>query len=50
LPRRVADLGRTLRALDAVALGADVSVDAATAALNTGARLLDALRQPLEYP
>jgi hypothetical protein len=50
LPPSVADLGRTLRALDAVAHGADVSSDAATAALDAGAHLLDALRQLLEDP
>ena len=50
LPPSVADLGRTLRALDAVAHGADVSVDAATAALDAGAHLLDVLRQLLEDP
>jgi hypothetical protein len=50
LPPSVADLGRRLRALDAVAHGADVSSDAATAALDAGAHLLDALRQMLEDP
>jgi hypothetical protein len=43
LPPRVGTLGGTLRALDAAALGADVSADAAAAAL-------DALRQLLEDP
>ena len=37
-------------ALDAVAHGADVSSDAATAALDAGAHLLGALRQLLEDP
>ena len=41
LPPRVADLGETLRALDAAAHGADVSADAA-AALEASAQLLDA--------
>ena len=50
LPPRVADLGGTLRALDAAAHGADVSADAAAAALDAGAHLLDALRQLLEDP
>ena len=48
LPPSVADLGGTLRALDAAAHGGDVSADAAAAALDAGAHLLDALRQLLE--
>jgi predicted nuclease of restriction endonuclease-like (RecB) superfamily len=49
LPLDAADFGETLRALDAAAHGADVSADAAAAALGAGTRLLDALRR-LEDP
>jgi hypothetical protein len=50
LPPRVADLGGTLRALDAAAHGVDVPADAAAAALEAGTHLLDALRRLLEDP
>jgi DUF1016 N-terminal domain len=50
LPSGTADLGETLRVLDAAAHGADVSADAAAAALDAGTRLLDALRRRLEDP
>lgn len=50
LPPSVADLGGTLRALNAAAHGADVSADAAAAALDAGTRLLDGLRRLLEDP
>ena len=50
LPPSVADLGVTLRALDAAAHGVDVPADAATAALEAGTQLLDALRRLLEDP
>jgi hypothetical protein len=50
LPPSVADLGGTLRALDAAAHGVDVPGDAATAALEAGTQLLDALRGLLEDP
>jgi hypothetical protein len=50
LPQGVAEFGETLRALDAAAHGVDVPADAATAALEAGTRLLDALRRLLEDP
>ena len=50
LPPGAADFGETLRALDAAAHGADVPPDAAAAALDAGARLLDALRRLSEDP
>jgi hypothetical protein len=40
----------TLRALDAAAHGVDVRADAATATLEAGTQLLDALRRLLEDP
>jgi len=48
LPPGAADLGGTLRALDAAAHGADVSADAAAAALDAGTRVLSELRRLLE--
>jgi hypothetical protein len=45
LPQSAAAFGETLRVLNAATHGADVSADAAAAALDAGTRLLDELKQ-----
>lgn len=50
LPPHIADIGGTLRALDAAAYTADTSTDTAAAAMESGMQLLDALRQLLWDP